>query len=256
MPLSFESYVRYGDHADGTPAHVHVKADTFVELHRALAALAELHRDADFLKGKTGAEVVVPERHVTGDGHEYLGFCLPDRPHVKVNFGTSTDKAHPVPFFPKGDKGFYGGSDADVAAAPAPARPSRPAISPGSGRSEGQPAAIAAFESHAQLMQLNGDGCTALLKTFGVGRLGDLTAEQLAEATGLVDTPEAAAQFNAQGWAHKTAGKVAAAPARQRGPVAERARAAARGLFEGPVLGRVIATIDKAAVAVDEPAAA
>ena len=102
MALAFETHVRYGDLSDGTPCYVLVKADSFEEMHRAAARLAELDRDAAFLR-EQGSASVVPEYHV-GRGHPHFGFTDGVR---TVTFGKSTDTGHPVPFFPKGRAGLY-----------------------------------------------------------------------------------------------------------------------------------------------------
>jgi hypothetical protein len=83
---------------------VRVQADSFAELHQALAGIEELNRDAEFLK-RQGIDDVVPVYRKDGDENEYYGFQ--DRySRRNITFGKKREKGI-IPFFPKGDEGYY-----------------------------------------------------------------------------------------------------------------------------------------------------
>lgn len=113
----FEAIVNYAGR------RVRIEADTFAELHQALAGIEELNRDAEFLR-RQGIEEVVPVYRKDGDENEYYG--LQDR-HSRRNitYGKKREKGI-IPFFPKGEEGYYDPSDASRRAQrPAQAEPQR-----------------------------------------------------------------------------------------------------------------------------------
>ena len=99
----FEAVVDYAGQ------RVKIMADTFAELHQALAGIEELNRDADYLL-KQGIEEVVPVYRKDNEENEYFG--LQDR-HSRRNitFGKKRENAA-IPFFPKGEEGYYDPSEA------------------------------------------------------------------------------------------------------------------------------------------------
>lgn len=99
MPLQFRVHVPYGD---GT---IEVTADTFAEIHEAAARLYELERDAAYLRSR-GAKHAVPDYHLDGEKNAYYGW----REHAtgkSVTFGQNKEKGLSVPFFPKGEAGYW-----------------------------------------------------------------------------------------------------------------------------------------------------
>ncbi len=83
---------------------VRVQADSFAELHQALAGIEELNRDAEFLKCR-GIDDVVPVYRKDSDENEYYGFQ--DRTSRRnITFGKKREKGI-IPFFPKGEEGYY-----------------------------------------------------------------------------------------------------------------------------------------------------
>ena len=95
---SFEAVVDYAG------KKVKVKSDSFAELHQTLAGVEELNRDAAFLHGQ-GIEDVIPVYRRDGQENEYFG--LQDRHSRKnVTYGTKREKGL-IPFFPKGEDGYY-----------------------------------------------------------------------------------------------------------------------------------------------------
>ena len=81
-----------------------VKADTFAELHQALAGIEEMERDAHFLREK-GVEDVIPTYRKDANENEYFGF-KGRRDGRNVTFGKKREGGA-FPFFPKGEEGYY-----------------------------------------------------------------------------------------------------------------------------------------------------
>lgn len=97
MP-TFTAKINYAGH------EITVSADDFAELHRALSGIEELHRDHAFLLEK-GADHVVCVYRRDKEENEYYG--LQDASSRKnVTYGTKREKDL-IPFFPKGEKGYY-----------------------------------------------------------------------------------------------------------------------------------------------------
>lgn len=95
---SFEAVVEYAG------KKVKVKSDSFAELHQTLAGIEELNRDAAYLQ-RQGIDDVIPVYRKDGQENEYFG--LQDRFSRKnVTFGTKREKGL-IPFFPKGEDGYY-----------------------------------------------------------------------------------------------------------------------------------------------------
>ena len=106
---SFEAVVDYAG------KRVKVKSDSFAELHQALSGVEELNRDAAFLK-QQGIEDVIPVYRRDGQENEYFG--LQDRHSRKnVTYGTKREKGL-IPFFPKGEDGYYDPAQRNEAGAP------------------------------------------------------------------------------------------------------------------------------------------
>lgn len=86
---------------------VTVKSDNFEEMHQALAGVAELNKDFRYIAQLDGvnAAQLVPAYRVDGEGNEYFG--VQDGVSGKnITFGRKREKGA-VPFFPKGQDGFY-----------------------------------------------------------------------------------------------------------------------------------------------------
>lgn len=112
---TFEAVVDYA----GT--RVKVSAETFAELHEAIAGIEELNRDADFLKDQGVSELVPVYRKDSRD-NEYYGFQ--DRySRRNVSFGKKREDGV-IPFFPKGADGYYDPSAQQRS--PTPSRQSAP----------------------------------------------------------------------------------------------------------------------------------
>lgn len=95
---TFEAEINYAGR------EVRVQADSFAELHQALAGIEELNRDAEFLL-RQGIDEVVPVYRKDGDENEYYGFQ--DRNSRRnITFGKKREKGI-IPFFPKGEEGYY-----------------------------------------------------------------------------------------------------------------------------------------------------
>lgn len=95
---TFEAVIQYAGR------EVRVQADSFAELHQALAGIEELNRDADFLR-QQGIDDIVPVYRKDSDENEYYGFQ--DRTSRRnITFGKKREKGI-IPFFPKGDDGYY-----------------------------------------------------------------------------------------------------------------------------------------------------
>lgn len=95
---TFEAVVDYA----GT--RVKVSAETFAELHEAIAGIEELNRDADFLKDQGVSELVPVYRKDSSD-NEYYGF-QDQYSRRNVSFGKKREGGI-IPFFPKGADGYY-----------------------------------------------------------------------------------------------------------------------------------------------------
>lgn len=100
---TFEAVIDYAGR------EIRVQADSFAELHEALAGVEELNRDADFLR-RQGIDDIVPVYRKDADENEYYGFQ--DRNSRRnITFGKKREKGI-IPFFPKGDEGYYDPSEA------------------------------------------------------------------------------------------------------------------------------------------------
>ena len=98
MPTTFSGTINYGGHP------VTVNADSFAELHQALAGIEELNRDAAYMH-QQGIHDVVPVYRQDDEENSYYGFQ--DRNSRRnITFGTKR-KAGVIPFFPKGAEGYY-----------------------------------------------------------------------------------------------------------------------------------------------------
>jgi hypothetical protein len=99
--------IQFEAQADYLGRTVTVKSDNFEEMHQALAGVAELNRDFRYLAGLDGVKPaqLVPAYRVDGEGNEYFG--VQDGVSGKnITFGRKREKGA-VPFFPKGQDGFY-----------------------------------------------------------------------------------------------------------------------------------------------------
>ena len=81
-----------------------VESDDFAELHRTVARIQELQKDAQFLTNK-GAQGINLEFHTNAEGHEFYGF-RDTGAYQTVTFGQNKEKVG-VPFFPKGEDGYF-----------------------------------------------------------------------------------------------------------------------------------------------------
>lgn len=94
----FEAVITYAGR------EVRVQADSFAELHQALAGIEELNRDAAFLR-RQDIDEIVPVYRKDSDENEYYGFQ--DRNSRRnITFGKKREKGI-IPFFPKGEEGYY-----------------------------------------------------------------------------------------------------------------------------------------------------
>ena len=83
-----------------------VEADTFQELHEAIAGVVELNRSGYYLKKQCGEKYHPIPFYRQVDGNDFFG--VKDGFSGKnVTFGTFKEKGRAVPFFPKGEDGFY-----------------------------------------------------------------------------------------------------------------------------------------------------
>ena len=184
-----------------------VKADTFAELHQALAGIEEMERDAHFLREK-GVEDVIPTYRKDANENEYFGF-KGRRDGRNVTFGKKREGGA-FPFFPKGDEGYYdpaqGRSAPEQSAseqstpAPRPAGTPAPNVTAGAALSAGEASDEPALDEEpgsvrrAQKRRLVDSGAAAGLdpealqaaaqERFGrsVGELSEQQAEALIEA--------------------------------------------------------------------------
>lgn len=93
--------------ADYLGRTVTIKADSFADLHQALAGVAELNKDFRHVAQLEGVNPrkVVPAYRVDAEGNEYFG-VQDVASGQNVTFGRKREKAA-IPFFPKGAEGFY-----------------------------------------------------------------------------------------------------------------------------------------------------
>lgn len=113
MPTQFTAEANYC----GRTITIH--ADTFAELHQALAGVDELNRSARYLVEEKG---VKPNHLILlytedDDGNSY--FKVGDKTSRKsVTFGQKRDKDALIPLFPKTDEGYWDGSQQQSSARP------------------------------------------------------------------------------------------------------------------------------------------
>ena len=126
MP-QFAITTKYADHP------ITVSGEDLLEIHEAVARIDELQRDADVLR-KKGAEHVILEFHRSeaGDGKEYPYYGFRDA--MKFRTVTLGRTEGTVPFFPKGEAGYFEAKPQDGSGAPHPAeREQRPTTPVGEG---------------------------------------------------------------------------------------------------------------------------
>ena len=98
MPTTFTAEIDYAGN------RVTVETDSFEEMHQALAGLAELNRDADYMRSQ-GIEDIVPVFRQDDQENKYYGF---QDAHSRRNITFGTKRAGgTIPFFPKGAEGYY-----------------------------------------------------------------------------------------------------------------------------------------------------
>lgn len=97
--MKFSTVVYYGD------LPVTVEADNLSEFHQAVAGLQELNNDCAYLVERVAPERITFRFYIDSEGNEYYGFQAPDS-RRNITFGKNREK-QVVPFFPKGEEGFY-----------------------------------------------------------------------------------------------------------------------------------------------------
>jgi hypothetical protein len=105
-------------HVAGVP--ITITADSYPELHREIAGLQEIERDATYLRREHGADDIRFEFRVDADGNKYYGFRAGEH---SVTLGQSRGDQGRFPLFPKGEEGYYNYAEG-----------SRPRRAPSSGR--------------------------------------------------------------------------------------------------------------------------
>ena len=102
--VQFEAQVNYA----GQP--ITVKSDDFAELHRAIARIEDLNRDARFLVEKGAApKAVRPSFRMDQEGNAYHG--VKDVTSGKDVTHGQYREDRIIPFFPKGEDGYYDPSE-------------------------------------------------------------------------------------------------------------------------------------------------
>lgn len=97
--IRFKTTVQYGDQT------IEVEADDLAELHKAVARMQELHTDAKLLRQKTNCQHVALRFYTDKEGNDYFGF-RDEESRANISFGRYKEK-QTVPFFPKGDAGYF-----------------------------------------------------------------------------------------------------------------------------------------------------
>ncbi len=99
-----------------------ITADEFLEVHEALAGIAELNADFRYLnqeKGIPAAQIIPMVRHVGSD--TYWG-VIDAISGVNVSYGEFREPKTDIPVYPKGEKGFYDYKDRPSESRDKPAR--------------------------------------------------------------------------------------------------------------------------------------
>lgn len=101
---TFKTTVDYGGRK------IIIETDDFRELHQAVARIEELSADAAYLATRlqSTGDTVGFRYFIDSGGNEYFGF-QGKKTHCNVTFGQYREK-QVVPFFPKGEEGYYDGS--------------------------------------------------------------------------------------------------------------------------------------------------
>ena len=102
MPIQFECTTSY------LGKDVTVKTDDFKQLHQAISKIDELNQDANFLAEKSGKKRLSPDYRTDQDHNEYFGVSVKGKSRESVTFGQLREGGL-VPFFPKGEDGYYDG---------------------------------------------------------------------------------------------------------------------------------------------------
>ena len=102
MPIQFSCTTSY------LGKEVTVTSDDFKQLHEAVAKLDELNQDANFLAKKSGSKQLSPDYRTDADHNEYYGVSVKGKSRESVTFGQLREGGL-VPFFPKGEEGYYDG---------------------------------------------------------------------------------------------------------------------------------------------------
>ncbi len=93
--MTLKTTVVYADHI------IEIVTDDFSQLHRTIAGVQELERDAAFLQEATGCDSIALRYYRDKEGNEYYGFTDPET-RANVTFGQYREGGD-VPFYPKAE---------------------------------------------------------------------------------------------------------------------------------------------------------